>query len=328
MIPDTEPNGREGTVLQVQRMSTEDGPGIRTTVFFKGCTLRCAWCHNPESISSKPQVQWVESRCIGCGACVEACPKEALTPTPGGIIIDRDQCDSCGECAAECPSTAMELLGVSWGLDHLVNEVEKDRPYFEASGGGITASGGEPTVQAEFVAAFLQGCRERGMKTALDTCGKCSGEALDMILPWADLALFDVKEIDPLKHKEFTGSGNSGILRKLGYLCDRMRVNGIPDELWIRTPIIPDATATEENIRGIGAYISDNLGDVVSRWELCSFNNLCNDKYVRLGVTWPYRDYPLVTDEVMEALVDVAGNSGVDSSIVHWRGLTGLKMDG
>jgi len=222
----------------------------------------------------------------------------------------------------------MELLGKSWGLHDLVNEVEKDRAYFEASGGGITVSGGEPTVQAEFVAAFLLGCRERGMKTALDTCGKCSKKALDMILPWADLALFDVKEIDPLKHKEFTGSGNADIFERLGYLRDRMRVNGTPDELWLRTPIIPDATATEENIKGIGAYIADNLGDVVSRWELCSFNNLCKDKYVRLGVTWPYRDYPLVTDEVMEALVDVAENSGVDPSIVHWRGLTGLKMDG
>ena len=164
------PNGQKATLFEIQRLSTEDGPGIRTTVFFKGCSLACAWCHNPESISAAPQLHWIASRCIGCGTCTEACPEQAVALTPDGLIIDRERCTTCGRCAAECPSTAMEIIGAVWSLDDLVREVLKDRAYF-ADAGGVTAGGGEPGLQAPFLAAFLEALKAEGIHTAVDTCG-------------------------------------------------------------------------------------------------------------------------------------------------------------
>ena len=160
-------------------MSTEDGPGLRTTVFFKGCSLACAWCHNPESISRLPQIHWIGSRCIGCRTCLDTCPLQALSMSAQGVVIDRDVCNGCGLCAEECPSTALELLGEAWTLEDLVQEVIKDRVYFEKSNGGVTISGGEPTLQADFAAEFLKQLRAQGMKTAIDTCGLCSTAALE-----------------------------------------------------------------------------------------------------------------------------------------------------
>ena len=319
-------NKPRGIVLKIMRMSTEDGPGIRTTVFFKGCPLKCTWCHNPEGISPTPQVQWIGSKCIGCKTCLEACQKVALSFTEDGVVINRQLCNGCGDCASDCPSTAMELLGQEWEVDDLVDEVEKDRAYFETSGGGITVSGGEPTMQAAFVSAFLKGCKERGIHTALDTCGQCSEEALHMILFHTDMVLFDLKESDPERHRAFTGNSNRKILESLIHLRDYIKAHGTPKELWIRTPIIPDATVRDDNIGDLGRFIDRNLADVVDRWELCSFNNLCRDKYARLGLSWPFKNHDLVARHTMEHLADVAGSSGVPPHIVHWSGTT--RIDG
>ena len=223
-------------VLEIQRMSTEDGPGLRTTVFFKGCSLKCTWCHNPESISLLPQIHWVGSRCIGCRTCLDTCPHKALNMSAEGIRIDRKVCDGCGLCVEECPSTALELLGEEWELEDLVQEVLKDRVYFEKSNGGVTVSGGEPTIQTDFVVEFLKQMRAEGIKTALDTCGLCSTKALDKLLSHANLVLFDLKEIDPQKHLEFTGSDNQIILENLAHVADYIDSHLYPEELWIRTP--------------------------------------------------------------------------------------------
>lgn len=236
----------QATILEIVRMSTEDGPGIRTTVFFKGCTLACSWCHNPESISIKPQICWVGSRCIGCRTCLEVCEKKALTLSETGMQIDRSNCIACGDCATECPGTAMELMGKVWQMEDLVEEVIKDRAYFETSNGGITISGGEPTMQAGFAGAFLKSLRQKGLHTALDTCGQCSREAMDQTLPYAAMVLFDIKLIDPAAHKKFTGYDNKRILDNLLYVADYIRSHVHPSALWIRTPMIPDATATLE----------------------------------------------------------------------------------
>lgn len=313
------------TILRIQRLSTEDGPGIRSTVFFKGCPLNCIWCHNPESISSSVQVHWVGTRCIGCRTCLETCPNEALSISPGGIRIDRSRCKGCLACTKACPSTSLEPLGVRWGLEELTDEVLKDRVYFEKSGGGITLSGGEPTMQSSFAGEFLKSLKEAGIHTTLDTCGQCSFKTLESLLFHTDLVLYDLKEIDPEKHRRFTGVSNDKILENLIFLAGHMKTRAIPRQLWIRTPVIPGHTATKENIAGIGKFIADNLREHVSRWELCSFNNLCIHKYEGLGIMWPCRDYELLSEEDMEYYSDVARRSGVDPGIVHATGSTRLS---
>lgn len=318
-------NNIEGRILEIVRMSTEDGPGIRTTVFLKGCTLRCAWCHNPESISPLPQLCWIGSRCIGCKTCLSVCTEKALELTPSGMRIARNRCTGCGACAQECPGTALELLGKIWPVDDLVKEVVKDKAYFETSGGGITVSGGDPSMQSEFVGAFLKALREKGLHTAIDTCGHCTPKALDRILPYSALVLYDMKLIDSDAHRQFTGFSNERILENLIHVADFMRSHVHPRDLWIRTPIIPGATAFDENIAGIGKWIAKHLKDVVRRWELCAFNNLCRDKYLRLDQKWAFHDESLLTDAFMEELSDTARRSGVDPAIVFWSGATRLE---
>ena len=312
----------QGRILHLQRLSTEDGPGIRTTVFFKGCPLHCEWCHNPESISSDPQVQWLEDRCIGCETCLGACPNGCLSRSDQGIAIDRERCAGCGACALACPANALELLGTSIGVGALFDQVCQDRTYFETSGGGVTASGGEPALQAGFVGAFLRRLQEAGIATALDTCGMASSRSLEKILPYVDLVLFDLKEIDPQKHRAFTGQDNQVILDALLFIRDFISTRAPDTRLWIRTPLIPGATATDENLHGLGAFIAQNLDGLVERWELCAFNNLCRDKYRRLGLRWHFDKTPLLTADALNAFERRAKATGVDPGIVIATGAT------
>lgn len=311
----------QAMVFEIQRLSTEDGPGIRTTVFFKGCRLACAWCHNPESLSPRPELHWIAARCIGCRTCASVCPEEALHTAEDGMAIDRTRCTACGACAAECPSTALEMIGTPWTLDGLVREVLKDRAYF-ANGGGVTAGGGEPGLQAPFLAAFLQALKAEGLHTAVDTCGGYPGRILESFLPFTDLVLYDLKTVDPHRHRIWTGRSNTQILENLLAIRNRLAGGGPPHALWIRTPVIPEATADAAVITDIGRWIAAHLKGFVARWELCAFNNLCRDKYQRLGRDWPYKDQPLLTRETMENLARAARRSGVDPHIVHWSGST------
>jgi pyruvate formate lyase activating enzyme len=303
-------------VVNIQRMSTEDGPGIRTTVFLKGCSLACTWCHNPESIAMGPEVVWHEWKCIDCDACSDVCKEGALYRLGDEVVIDRDRCTGGSACTEACPASAIERIGVERELDDLVAEVVTDRAFFERSGGGVTVSGGEPGVQARFVTAFFARLRQLGIHTALDTCGMCSDLAIEEMSAQADLVLYDVKEIDGDRHRRFTGRPNDRILANLVGVADRIRTGGRPQALWIRTPLIPGATATDENVRGIGRFISERLGDVVARWELCAFNNLGGDKYRRLGRVWDFEGVELMSREDLARLGAVAADSGIDPSIV------------
>ena len=311
----TERNTTYGRLLEIQRMSTEDGPGIRTTVFLKGCSLRCQWCHNPESISFKPQLQWLKSNCIGCRSCVSICPNQALSLIEDEIIIDRNSCEAIGVCTEDCPSGALQLMGNNVPVEEVVKEALKDKSFFEKSGGGVTLSGGEPMMQHDFALAFFKKMKENGIHTALDTCGSGKFEAYEEILPYTDLILYDIKEIDPEKHRQFIGSTNEKVLENLKLISGWMKINRMPKELWIRTPVIPDATGTEENLIGIGKFISENSLHP-TRWELCAFNNLCKDKYSRLGIQWLFEKQDLITAEKMEYFLETAKNSGVDRQIV------------
>jgi len=311
-----------GRILHLQRLSTEDGPGIRTTVFFKGCPLRCAWCHNPESLSREPQIQWFAIRCLGCETCLTACPEGCLSRAEVGLVIDRERCNGCGKCAEACPAGAIELLGRTVTLDELLAELRKDRAYYDASGGGVTLSGGEPTLQVDFTEALLRGLKAEGIATALDTCGLCSADTLDRLLPFSDLVLYDLKLYAAELHRQFTGSPNQRILDNLLHL--QAMQSRLPFRLWIRTPLIPGATATAENLTALGGFLSDHLDGGVERWELCAFNNLCRDQYTRLGMEWTYAQAPLLTAAELADFEHIAKTACKHPEIVLATGATRL----
>ncbi len=308
-----------GTILHLQRLSTEDGPGLRTTVFLKGCPLHCAWCHNPESISMHHQVQWLENRCIACKTCLEACPNHALSWSEGGAVRDRELCQVCGVCAEICPANAHEMLGQEIRVGDLVKELLKDRAYFSKSGGGVTLSGGEPTMQLDFSLALLRALREKNVATAIDTCGLCQPEVLKRLAAEVDLILFDLKLMDADAHQAWTGADNHRILENLqglgGYLGEHLG-----KQLWIRTPLIPGATLNEANIIAIGAWLAEYLPGQVERWELCAFNNLCRDKYRRLGLAWDFVETPLLGKVEMKQAEKWAKSTAFDPARVFVTG--------
>jgi pyruvate formate lyase activating enzyme len=310
----------KGLILHTQRLSTEDGPGIRTTVFFKGCPLRCAWCHNPESLAFRPQVQWLERRCIDGETCVQACPDGCLSHADTGIVIDRQRCRGCGTCVEACPSGAMELLGRQTTATELLPELLKDRAYYATSGGGVTLSGGEPARQASFALELLSGLKASGIHTALDTCGLCARPVFERLWSLVDLVLFDVKLLDPVAHRRFTGQDNGIILANLAWAVEQRRASSSGPELWVRTPVVPGATDSYENITAIGAYLAKHLDGSLSRWELLAFNNLCRDKYRRLGIDWTYRQAPLLSQAELDQIKGWASSSGMNPQIVYISG--------
>jgi len=288
-----------GITFNVQRFSTEDGPGIRTTVFLKGCPLRCAWCHNPEGILPRPELLWYDTRCIGARDCLSACPLGALALTAGGMHIDRSRCTVCGDCVRACPAAALEVVGREWTAEALFAEVEKDGVFYETSGGGVTFSGGEPTMQAEFVGAVARLCRRAGYPVALDTCGAAAWERFAALLPLVDLVLYDLKLYDRERHRASTGADNTLILEN----ARRIAAAGVP--MWIRTPIIPGHTADEDNVAALADFIAEAL-PTVQRWDLLAYTNLGQPKYHRLGRPYALEGVPLLTRAEMEALHAVA----------------------
>lgn len=295
-------------ILNIQRMSTEDGPGLRTTLFVKGCTLACAWCHNPESISPESHVEWLGVRCIGCRTCVSVCPQHGIALDESGVHNTKP-CNACGTCVDACPTEARELKGKNLSPGELFKELVKDRAYWGETG-GVTLSGGEILMQADDAAELLKLLHEAGVNTAVDTCGFVSRRAIEKVLPYTDIFLFDLKLFDAGEHKRFTGQSNEIILENFEYLVSTGK------RIWVRTPVIPGATDTDDNIRGIASIVRDR----VERWELCAFNNLCRDKYERLGREWSFAASPLMTRERMNELVNAAESAGAKN--VMWSGMT------
>lgn len=275
----------DGTVLNIQRMSTEDGPGLRTTVFLKGCTLKCEWCHNPESISFHKEHEWFDTRCMRCGTCVAKCASDAISFVDDVMVIDDEKCEKCFNCSDLCPTNAIEQKGKSWTVDELYHELIKDKAYFE-NGGGVTLSGGEVLAQSRFATELLEKLQGSGIHTAVDTCGHMAYSAIEKVLPNTSLFLYDIKQMDSDLHQKYTGAGNEMLLENFIKLVSNIK--GSDTKLWVRTPLIPGATDSEENIRAIASFLENTASDTLQRWELLAFNNLCAAKYDRLNIPWTY----------------------------------------
>ena len=302
-----------GLVSNIQRHSTEDGPGIRTTVFLMGCPMHCPWCQNPEAMTLKPQLTWSAVKCIGARDCLAACPKSALTLTPQGMRIDRKLCDACGDCVDACPAAALEVLGKRMSAAEVVKEALRDKVFYQRSGGGVTLSGGDPVMQLEFSRAIMQSLKNEDVHVALDTCGGASWEKLGPLVELADLVLFDLKIMDSDKHKEHTGVNLQTVLD------NAVSINDAGKPLWIRTPIIPGFTDGEENIKAIARFIKEKL-PTVERWDLLAYNNLCASKYERLDKEYALAGCELVSQDTMERLVEVAAEEGI--ACARWSGMT------
>lgn len=268
-----------GVIFDIKRYSIHDGPGIRTTVFFKGCPLSCWWCHNPESQSAFTKVIYRPERCIGCGACEKACTRGAIRLTQRGYVADPDRCNGCGACAGVCPAEAREMVGRDITVGDLAREMQKDVLFFEESGGGVTFSGGEPLSQPEFLTAALGAARELEIHTAVDTCGFAPRHVLETIAPLTRLFLFDLKLMDPDLHRKYTGVSNEVILGNLEWLT---RNNY---ETVVRIPVIPGINDTEDNIEAVGRFLSglSRRPDV----NLLAYHASAVEKYRRFEM--PYR---------------------------------------
>lgn len=265
-----------GMVFAIERSSLHDGPGIRTTVFLKGCPLRCLWCHNPESQSRLPEAYFLYERCITCAKCVEVCPSGCHSLLPDGVHkIDRDPCVRCGECADNCPQTALELKGHTMTVDEVMEVVEKDRDYYEASGGGMTLSGGEPMSQPGFVLALLREAKARGLHTCLETSGFAPLERFREVAELVDLFYYDWKDSDPVSHRRYTGVDSARIRENLEQL------NGLGADIVLRCPVIPGINAREDHFAGI-AELASGLPQV-REIHVLPYHPMGQSKSARLG---------------------------------------------
>ena len=268
----------KGTVFDIKKFSIHDGPGIRTTVFFKGCPLHCWWCHNPESQSPGPELMVRPARCIQCGTCLDVCPQGAISRNGDAISTDPEKCTVCGTCVETCFAEAREIVGREMTVAQVMAKIERDVPFYDESGGGVTVSGGEPLLQPDFLLALLQACREREIHTALDTCGFAPWETLDRIRGYVDLFLYDLKLMDDARHRRFTGASNQPILENLQALSQHG--HGIV----LRVPVIPGVNDDEEDVRQIGRFAA-SLPDL-RRVDLLPYHQTAAQKYERLHKTY------------------------------------------
>jgi len=270
-----------GTIFNIQRYSIHDGPGIRTTVFLKGCPLNCWWCQNPESQLSGQEMVFWEDRCIGCGACSLNCPSGAIQMKNKKPLTDKNKCNLYGECSRICPTQAREMIGKTMTTEVVIKEIEKDLVFYEESGGGVTFSGGEPLSQSEFLEDLLDGCKEKKIHTTVDTSGYIPWEILNKIHSKVDLFLYDLKIMDSERHKKYTGLSNEIILENL------KKLSSVHNNIFVRFPVIPGINDDYQNTREMGEFLSSLK---VAQVNLLPYHYIGVDKYKRLGKKYKLAD--------------------------------------
>lgn len=295
-----------GVVFDIKGFAVHDGPGIRTTVFLKGCPLRCDWCHNPESQSGKPVLAQFARNCIGCGKCLTRCPNGALSRGETQIVIDRSKCVGCGACAQTCYAEALVLRGKTMTVEEVMAEVRKDKPFYDNSGGGMTISGGEPLAQPEFTLALLKAAKAEGLHTCLDTSGYASWATLEQMLPYVDMVLYDLKGVSPSLHRARTGRPNSMIMENLQALTS----DGVMVK--VRLPMVPGYNDSEEAVRDMARFLSSLKH--VPTVEMLPYHKLGESKYEALGIqNGLHLDPPVRSD--IEALAELVRQAGVECQV-------------
>lgn len=297
-----------GTIFDIRKYSVHDGPGIRTTVFLKGCPLDCWWCHNPESQALRPEPMLRPNLCIACDTCITVCAAGAIARSEsGGLTWQRDECSSCGECADACLAGAREMAGRAYSVPEVLAEVERDRLFYEESGGGVTFSGGEPLLQWRFLAELLRACRRCELHTAVDTSGFASWEVFEHILPSTDLLLFDLKHTDPELHRRYTGVPLEPILENLRRLAER----GVL--VWLRVPLVPGLNDAESNLHRVGELAAALPN--IRRVNLLPYHGTAEGKYARLGRPYRLPDTPAPSPAQLEQLAGLLGTYHPDVRI-------------
>ncbi len=299
---------RSGIVFDIKKYSIHDGPGIRTTVFLQGCPLSCSWCHNPESQTFAPFVQYHAKRCIGCESCVAVCPEDALTLTKDhGIHTDLDKCCRCAQCTEACPTEGREVVGKTRTVDDIVAAVEKDVLFYDESGGGVTFSGGEPLSQPEFLLALLHRCGELGIHRAVDTSGYASRKVLLRVASDTDLFLFDLKQMDSERHRQVTGVPNERILANLRLLA----ATGV--EIHVRIPLIPGVNDDDDNIDRTAAFV-ESLARV-RNVAVLPFHDFAKSKHEKFGMPWRLNGSPAIPAERVERIRSRIARHGLQVKI-------------
>lgn len=293
-----------GILTDVKRFAVHDGPGIRTTLFLKGCPLKCIWCHNPESISRAPQLACLEHKCIACGECVASCPGRAHALGANGHVFQREKCIACGKCAEACLGGALKLYGKPCTVEDAVRIAVEDRSFFENSGGGVTLSGGEPLAQPEFCEELLAALKRERIHTAVDTCGFAAWNVMEAVLPLTDIFLFDVKHGDSAKHRKLTGHDNTPILENLRRLSDHNA------RIEVRIPLVHGCNDSEADLREIGKILG---GLKIEKVKLLPYHALARSKYRSLGMadTMPEAGSP--SDEKLHACAQLLRACGVNA---------------
>jgi len=298
-------NATQGLIFDIQRYCIEDGPGIRTTVFLKGCPLRCSWCSNPESQRSRIELMYSRLNCTLCGMCVKTCEKNAPSLLLDRIVTDRSKCDACGDCVATCPNGARQLAGYWVKPEEVVEEIVRDSLFFLNSAGGITLSGGEPLYQAAFTAEVLRLCQWHGIHTTIETCGYSSEKALLNVLRFVDLVLLDIKHMTSKKHKEYTGMDNERILNNARCIS-REGVATI-----IRYPLIPGFNDNRDNVVKTAEFV-ERL-DSVEKVEFVPYHNYGSEKYKKLDRDYEWEEEQ-IPSETLESYIEVMHEHGVNAS--------------